>query len=180
MTKRALFYTVSAILFFFAFSPVQCAAENRLEAKVKTAYIFNFLQFINWPETPGEDKKAPIKIVVLGNDPVGDLLEELSRSPLEGRGLAIERCPDETSLSSSAHMIFISRSVEQRLPQIIQSLNGKNVLTISDIGQFSRRGGIIGFVKDSGKIKIEINLGMARERGYKIDARLLEIARIIK
>ncbi|HOT26896.1 MAG TPA: YfiR family protein [Candidatus Ozemobacteraceae bacterium] len=147
---------------------------------MKTAYIFNILKFITWPGATVEDKTTPVRIVVVGQDPVGDLLEELAKSALEGRTLKVEHCTDETNLASEAHIVFISRSMEQHLPDIVQNYQGKIVLTISDIRQFSRRGGIIGFFQDRGRIKIEINLRMARELGFKIDARLLEIARIIQ
>ncbi|MFZ2956336.1 MAG: YfiR family protein [Candidatus Ozemobacteraceae bacterium] len=147
---------------------------------MKTAYIYNILQFVEWPSEKAEEKKNPFVVFVAGNDPVGDLLEELSKSPLEGRGLKIERCTDEVKPTPAAHIVFISRSLEQQLPQIIRNLQNRSVLTISDISQFCKRGGVIGFVNDGGKIKIEINLRSARDLGCKIDARFLEIARIIQ
>jgi len=180
MNKRAFSLAVSAVFIVIAFLQTPCFSDGNLDAKVKTAYIFNILKFITWPGATVEDKTAPVRIAVVGQDPVGDLLEELSKSALEGQALEVEHCPDEKNLSSEAHIVFISRSMEQHLPDIVQHYQGKVVLTISDIRQFSRRGGIIGFFQDRGRIKIEINLRMARELGFKIDARLLEIARIIQ
>ncbi len=180
MNKRVFSLAVFAVFICIALFHAPCFADGNLDAKVKTAYIFNILKFITWPGATVEDRTSPIRIVVVGQDPVGDLLEELSKSALEGRALNVEHCRDEGNLASEAHIVFISRSMEQHLPQIMQNYQGKIVLTISDIRQFSRRGGIIGFFQDRGRIKLEINLRMARELGFKIDARLLEIARIIQ
>ena len=160
--------------------PEAVAADSPLEAKVKTAYIFNILQFVKWPENASREDPGVIRIIVLGSDPVGDLLEELSKSPMEGLELKVERCADEADVPLPAQIVFVSRSLEPRLAEILQELQGKNILTMSDIAQFSRRGGVIGFFQERGKVKIEINLRTAREAGLQIDARLLEIARVIK
>ena len=172
------FFLVLAVLLLWGQGPL--AADPPLEAKVKTAYIFNILQFVHWPEDAVREDPASIRIAVLGVDPVGDLLEELSKSPMDGWELKIERCSDESELSLPAQIVYISRPLEPRLPEILQTFQGKSVLTVSDIGQFSKRGGVIGFFQERGKVKIEINLRTAREAGLKIDARLLEIGRVIR
>jgi hypothetical protein len=58
-------------------------------------------------------------------------------------------------------------------------LGSAKVLTVSDISDFARQGGMIGFVIEDGRVKIQINLQAVNNAGLKISAKLLEVAKII-
>jgi hypothetical protein len=64
-------------------------------------------------------------------------------------------------------ILFISASEESQLKQILGALEGMSVLTVSDLPQFSQRGGMVQFVLDSKKVRFEVNLtpGGARSPG---------------
>jgi hypothetical protein len=72
--------------------------------------------------------------------------------------------------------LFISASEEGRLSEILSSLKGHPVLTISDGDNFADKGVMVGFVNRDGKIKLEVNKSAAESAGLKIDSQLLEIA----
>ncbi|NLI79882.1 MAG: YfiR family protein [Candidatus Riflebacteria bacterium] len=180
MSTRRLGILLSGLWLALALAGPGRAADDLLEAKVKTAYIFNLLPFAEWTAEPAENRQLPIRIAVAGADPVGDLLEELANAPMEGRGLKVERLPDAAPPDPGVHLLFISRSAEKHLSDLLQNLEGRNVLTISDIPQFARRGGAIGFLKEGGRIRLEINLGTVKRLGWKIQAKLLEVARVIR
>lgn len=152
------------------------AAGGELEAKVKAAYIFNFMKFVDWPADEGNAPSAPLRICLLGSDPVGRILEGLANRQVKGRTLKVISARE--AAITSCHLLFISRSEQQRLPQIMQQLQGSAVLTVSDIPRFAERGGMIGFVTEGDRVKIEINPRSARQARLKLSAKLLEIARI--
>ena len=56
------------------------------------------------------------------------------------------------------------------------ALRGQPVLTVSDIGNFAESGGMIGFVTDDNKVKVEVNAKAITSAGLRVDAQLLEIA----
>lgn len=154
-------------------------AVGDLEAKVKAAYIFNFTKFVDWPGAEGGMGGEPIRICIVGNDPVRVPLEELSGREAKGRPLKIVRVKDASALSS-CHILFVSRAERQQVAQILERLQGMPVLTVSDIPQFAQQGGVIGFVAEHNRIRIEINQRAARQAGLKISARLLEVARMVR
>lgn len=147
------------------------------EAKVKVAYVYNFPKFIDWPSDVKKAAAGPIRICLIGTDPIRTILGELSIRKVNGRSIEVAHIEDPNALTR-CHLLFISRSEEQRLPFVLQRVEKTPVLTVSDIPRFAYRGGMIGFVTEKDRVKIEINQKSVRLAGLKVRAKLLEIARI--
>ena len=157
---------------------VRPAGAGDLETKVKVAYIYNFTKFIEWPDD-GAAGNEPIRICVIGTDPIRTKLGELSSREVKGRPLKIVRIKDLSALST-CRLLFVSRSEESLVPLILQRLQGTGVLTVSDIPRFVQRGGMVGFITEKDRVKIEINQRAVRQAGLKISAKMLEIARVVQ
>ncbi len=159
-----------------------CAGQTNggdLEARVKAAYIYNFTKFVYWGEGMSGAPSSPITIFVLGSDAVGDLLGKFARTQTSGQPILVKKISTASDHLSSCRLLFVSRSAEKQLPEIFRQLRGTDVLTVSDISGFTRQGGMIGFVIEDARVKIQINLQAATTAGLKISAKLLEIARIV-
>jgi hypothetical protein len=180
--RRNILITLISVVFCILILPLSAKQANSgdLDAEVKAAYIYNFTKFINWPQEENLSATTPIRICVFGNDPIGDTLKDLSSREAKGHPLKVEKYTSNVSSIPRCHVLFISRSEEQQLPLILKHLSGSNVLTTSDIPRFSRKGGMIGFVTEGGRVKIEINLRTSQQAGLKISAKLLEVSRIIQ
>lgn len=165
-------WTLLLLLGLFATGGTASAANGALEAKVKAAYLYNFTKFVDWPSLPVE----AITICVVGADAVGDILNELSSRQAKGRPLKIER----GRLVDFAHcqVLFIGGSEGNMADLLIRSQRG-GILTVSDAADFARRGGVIGFYSEGGRIKLEINPETARAANLRISAKLMEVARIV-
>lgn len=147
-------------------------AEDDLEAKVKAAYLFHLTKFIDWPRLPADS----LRICVVGNDPVGRLLGELSNRQVKERPLKIEV---NTSIDLAlCQVLFVSRS-EKKWGDLLEKMDGQSVLTVSDLDDFARHGGIVGFYSEGGKIKLEINPAAARHANLRISSKLMELARTV-
>lgn len=157
----------------------QTAGASDLEIKIKTAYIYNFTKFIDWPADEGKPASETFRICVIGSDPIRTTLGELTNREAKGRPIRVVRIKDLTALSS-CHLLYISRSEEPQLAMILQRLQGMQVVTVSDIPQFAQRGGMISFVTDKDRVRVQINPRAAREAGVKLSAKLLEIARVVQ
>jgi hypothetical protein len=64
-------------------------------------------------------------------------------------------------------------------PNMLYGSGSRAVLTISDMLEFNKRGGIINLVRQDNRIGFEIQLRNARELGLQIGAPLLELARVV-
>jgi len=147
---------------------------GELENKVKAAYIYNFTKFVDWPNEGAES----MSICYVGNDPMRTQLGELNNRQAKGRTIKIIRSRDLSAIAG-CDMVFISQSEERQLGALLQHLQGKAVLTVSDIPQFTQKGGMVGFVMEQNRVKIEISQKAVRQGKLKISAKLLEVARVM-
>lgn len=147
-------------------------AETEFETKVKAAYLYQLTKFVDWPNLPPDG----IRICVVGNDPVGGLLGELSNRQVKERTLKIEvNAPIDLAI---CQVLFISRS-ERKWEDILRRVHGASVLTVSDQDDFAHSGGVVGFYSEGGKIKLEINPAAVRNANLKFSSKLMELSRTI-
>ena len=66
---------------------------------------------------------------------------------------------------------------EKQVLEILRGLSGVSVLTVGDRAGFARKGGIINFVLDNGRVRFEINVKAAERAHLKISARFLTVAK---
>lgn len=153
-------------------------ASVRSEYEVKAAFLFNFTRFVSWDSEPAD--AANMTLCVLGEDPFGELLLSLEGKVAQGREISL-RYPSQEPEIIGCQVLFVSRSENHRLPQIVSSVAGQSILTVSDIPNFASKGGIIGYVMQGNLIRFEINLKSAESAGLSINSRLLELAsRVIR
>lgn len=155
------------------------ATQSELETKVKAAYINNFTRFVYWKTQETGGTKNTIVIGVYGSDPIGDILEDFSKRQTGDQSIVVRRFKKKLNDIANCNLLFIAQSEQQQLPQILKQLEGANVLTVSDIPAFAKRGGMIGFFVEQNKVRIEINSRATTKAGLKISAKLLEVAKIV-
>ena len=78
--------------------------------------------------------------------------------------------------ATTCEILFISASQESQLKHILTVLNGSSVLTVSDMPEFSRRGGMVQFIVDGSRVRFEINLASAERAGLTLSSELLKLA----
>lgn len=147
--------------------------------QIMAAFLYNFAKFVEWPNDTFTDTSSTITLGVLGEDPFGVTLESIRYKTVRGRKLVIKRFDSVRNLEF-CHILFISSSEEERLPQILKSLNNLSVLTVGEMDQFTQFGGIIKFIIQKNKIRFEINVDNAERAGLKISSRLLKLAKVVK
>jgi hypothetical protein len=81
---------------------------------------------------------------------------------------------------ADSQVVFISRHtpLEQAL-QILNSIGDRPVLTIGEVKNFSRAGGIIQFFTRDDYLHFEINIKNAEAHQLKFSSRLLKLAVIV-
>lgn len=148
-------------------------------AQLEAVFLFNFSQFVEWPSQAFPDARAPIVIGVLGSDPFGATLDEVVRGEsVNGRALTVRRFQKAEDVDD-CQILFVGRSETARLPEILQRLKGRSILTVGDIDGFGRAGGMIRFVLVENKIRLRINVEAARAAGLTISSKLLRPAQIV-
>ena len=155
------------------------AASPASEYQVKAAYLFNFGQFVEWPAQSYPSANAPFVICIVGRDPFGKTLDDVVRGEsLGGRQLVVRRFKDADEVDA-CHILFIARSEAEHLEQTLDSLRGRNVLTVTDIEGAEQRGAIIVLVNQNNRVRMRINLSAARASNLVISSNLLRPAELV-
>ena len=153
--------------------------------KVKAAYLYNFAKFIQWPGSAFGKKETPLVIGVLDDEPFARSLDttvrgkSIANRAVKIRRLSLAKKGDRTKLSV-CHVLYVGQSVRHRISEILAVLKEQPVLVVSDIRDFARLGGMIGFVLEQGRIVFEINRDALKRGKLKASAKLLKLARIVQ
>ena len=155
------------------------ADDQTLAAKVKAAYLYNFTRFVEWPSLEREGAKAELRICLAENEALTPFLAELLTRENKGHPLQIVVLGEKTDLTR-CHLIYLGAASERHLSRFLAKMPAAGVLTVSDTPQFCRKGGVIGFFSEGGRIRIEINQNAARQANLRLSAKLLEVAKVIE
>lgn len=155
---------------------VAARADDGVEYRVKAAFIFNFVKFVEWPDGKAISKQSKMDVCVLGESDLLSMAHVFTGASTPKLSLALVSEPNLAAVSTHCHMVFIAASEEGRLAEILGALQHSPVLTVSDIAGFADHGGDIGFTLSDNKVKLEINKKAIAAAGLRIDAQLLEIA----
>lgn len=166
-------------LLLAALGPARAQTAISAEYQLKAVFLFNFTQFVEWPRGAGPALGEPLVIGVLGADPFGPYLDETVRGEsVGGHPLEVRRYRHVNEVGA-CHVLFISSSEAPRLREILARLRGRGTLTVGDVDQFTRNGGVVRFLTEKNRIKLRVNLEAARAAGLTISSKLLRSAEIV-
>lgn len=149
------------------------------EYAVKAAYLYNFAKFAEWPPGAFAGPDAPLSICIAGDSPFGDALTSLSGKIVQSHPVEARHLPTATGLEK-CHIVFVGRAEQGRFKAMLAKLARLPILTVSDIGDFARAGGMIGLVETDQRIRFDINLTAVRQANLKLSSQLLKLATIVE
>ena len=174
-----LFFAAAIGSLAFSVDAVRAQPPASKEYQIKAVFLFNFVQFAEWPESAFTSPDAPIRITVLGDNPFGGAFEAaVQGEKVRGRSLVIQRARNLREVSE-CHLLYVCPSEREAMGTIISAFETRPVLTVGDMPDFARRGGIINFYLEGQKVRFEINRAAAQRSGLKLSSQLLGLARIV-
>jgi hypothetical protein len=154
-------------------------------AKLKAAYVYNFLKYAEWPrEAPSAgDTNSPFVFAVVGRNGMPDAL----RSALEGKTVAGRRIRvriygDAAALAADfgpADALYLEVSARSEWNAVRTALADRPVLTIAEMPGFCADGGMLNLYEQENHVRFEANPSAARAKGLKLSAELLKLAKIV-
>lgn len=152
------------------------AQSQASEYHVKAAFLFHFVQLVDWPAgSLGNDANA-VTVCTVGEDPFqGDLEATLAGQSLGARSFRIRHLKSADDFQG-CQVLFVSKRDALRLSRLLAVLKDGSVLTVGESDGFVEQGGMIGFLLVDNKVRFEINLQAAERAHLKISSRLLLLA----
>jgi YfiR/HmsC-like len=146
------------------------------EYEVKATYLYNFSKFVQWPGQASPAESDAFAICVIGEDPFGRALHAtVENETVGGKRVVVKQIPASED-AVNCRILFISSSEEQRVQQVLTSLGGASVLTVSDLPKFAQRGGMVQFVLEGNRVRFEVNSAAAERAGLRLSSELLKVA----
>ncbi|MBL0086688.1 MAG: YfiR family protein [Ideonella sp.] len=146
-------------------------ADDLPEYRLKSAFVYNFMLFTEWPAATGNT----LNLCIYGKDPFGAEIDGLQGKAVVGRSIALHRKATGESLKN-CQAVFIAASVMGSLPNILESLKGQSTLTLADSPGAMRQGVALNMGVAQGKVSFEANLQVARSAGLNLSSKLLRLA----
>jgi len=148
-------------------------------SEVKAGFLFNLAKFVEWPDTAFTSAREPITFGIVGADPLGNALSRaVYGQSIKGRTVTVHKYNFGDDLRS-CQVLFVSASEQARLPQILSSVLGASVLTVSDAQRFTEAGGVVQMAVDEDRVHFSVNREAATAAKLQISAKLLTLSRVI-
>jgi hypothetical protein len=186
--KKSLIAELAAVILTIAMvgaGQTRAGSPTRLDAagkvyEIKAAFIYNFAQFTQWPESAFASSDAPFVLAFIGDSSLGPVLDQV----LQGKSIAghpiVLKHLDSTSQISGCHLLFIPESEESHLDDIFNVIGNQPILTVGETTKFMQAGGIIRFFIADGRIRFEIDPDAADKAALRLSSRLMSLATIFK
>jgi hypothetical protein len=170
-----------ALALVSAISPARAAdSDSALEQRVKAAFIFQFIPYIEWPPRAHRDAESPIVVAVAGPEPaIAEIEEVIGKRAAHGRPVIVRRWRDSDA-QGGVHVVFVTRAEAARLPAIARAAQTAGALVVSEQDAALEQGGMINFRLVDGKVRFDIALAPAERAGLRISARLLTVAQSVR
>ena len=176
--SRAAVFFVAALLTLGTpgFSERTSDSAKTLEYRIKAAFLYNFARFVEWSQQDGRNE-GNLVIGILGKDPFGPILDQTVRGKkAAGRPLEIKRLSSVDN-AASCHLVFVSSSERQRVETLLTAVNGAGVLIVGETPDFLDKGGMINFVIEEERVRIDLNLSTTQAAGLNVNSQLIRVAR---
>lgn len=181
-----LIATVLTLLVVPIVPQARADSTSSREYQVKAAFLYSFVNFVDWPAAKLAEGKNQIKIGIIGSDPFGKAFEPIKDKQVKGKDVVIKRFKTFKELNQSSeeieaikkcHLLYVCPSEKEELRNIINLVMSHNVLTVGDTKSFLESGGIINFLMEDKKVRFEINNTTAEQAKLKIRSKLLRLAK---
>jgi YfiR/HmsC-like len=150
------------------------------EYAVEAAFLYKFGLFVEWPDSAFSSPASPVNLCIVGDDPFGKSLDTVvAGAQVKGRNVVVRRL-QTVGRNPSCHILYAGGSEEQSKAQIIQTVRGSNVLTVSDGQESEPDTAIINFVIADKRVRFDIDDEAAAENNMLISSQLMNLALNVK
>jgi hypothetical protein len=150
------------------------------EYQVKAAFLYNFARFVEWPPEVFQGPDDPFLICVLGRDPFGQALDDVtSGGTVSGRKILVRHF-SEARRVAGCRILFVSPSEPKSDLVVLAEIKMPGVLTVGESGSAVSEGMIILLKLDGRKVRFEIHTEKAARARLRFSSHLLSLATVLK
>lgn len=170
-------FALAGILLAADLGPQEGARLDEYQYKAK------FLAFAAYYTTFPPQRAAtpqPWVVGILGKSPFGRYLDEAFSPETTIRGRKVQvTYPKEEKEVLGCDVLFICRSEQARIEEILGWVQGRPILTVGDTRGFANQGVMVNFFLEQSFVRTEVNLAAARKSGMDFNSSFLKNSKVI-
>lgn len=149
------------------------------EQHIKAAFLYNFSNYITWPDRKSPNPQNPVQYCALGTNAVDQLLEStIFEKRIEERTNSFKRLYSLTGIDD-CEILFIGDNSIMPIQKIFSAVKGKAIFTASNMTDFAKQGGMINLSQQDKRIKVIINMDVVKESRLGINEKIQKLSTII-
>ena len=174
MKLRSAFVSVALVCAWIVHAQAQVP-----EVTLKSAFLYQFIHYAEWPHEALGAPGAPIVICVIAQDELAQVLEgAVSGRTTHERPVAVRRIARAGEVAG-CHVLFLGSPDPAQMQQVIAGASVQPMLTVGDADGFARRGGMINFTRRGARLGFAINRGAVSRAGLSLSSQLLKLAELV-
>ncbi|MCA9470690.1 MAG: YfiR family protein [Nitrospirales bacterium] len=160
--------------------PCHTIAESSMEYNVKSAFLYHFSQFTEWPDEVLTNEDKFIHVCHFGERTFIDFLERtLDEKLVQSRRFRVHHNVSSAQIHT-CQVVFVDEKTakhSQKLQEILQKSTG---LIVGESRGFLEQGGMIQFFHQDNKIRFAVNPDALEAKHIRLSSKLLRLAKIIR
>lgn len=157
-----------------ASTPASAPAGVPTEYQLKSAFIYNFANFIDWPDDIGKR----LQLCAAVPDEAMKYFGPLDGKSVGDRTLTVRHLGEADS-AGGCRILYVSGSDDASLNDWLSEVGDEEVLTISESGDWLKKGVVMNLLLQDGRVTFDVNMEAARGENIVISSRLLRLARTV-
>ena len=159
--------------------PLTQAQEPKSEYILKSAFLYNFAKFVEWPTTTFPERTTPFMICVLGSDPFGASLDAIAGKTAQERTIVITRLQSGAAMDR-CHILYVSPGEVTQTKEILRSLHNTPVLTVCDVESCAEAGMMLNMRLVDNRVQLDMNVEAVQRTLLKVSSQLMKLTHIVK
>jgi hypothetical protein len=144
-------------------------------SEVKAALLYNFARYVQWPDDYLSDSDSLVFGVYGGTGEEAILQRMLSGKSIAGKEIVVRAFQNPDELVPT-HVLLIATRDLQEVRKVLDSVGSESTVTVGDMENFLKEGGVINFTRAQESVRFEINMGAAQRARLKISSALTRLA----
>ncbi len=169
LKSRLKALTIAAALAFVFVVSEGSAQANDVD-ELTSAFLFRLSTMTTWPDGEADEWPATVCIAVLGSEGVARKLKQVMRNrQLFGHDVEVRALSNPDSASKCVVAYVMGSHIDGLLAA------AASTSTISSDDGFIERGGMIQFIRESGRLRFKISRSAMSKRGLTMSSRVLRL-----
>lgn len=158
------------------FSPVHAQSPAVAEQDLKAAYVFNFIQFIDWPDKELQGG-ADLTLCVSSFSPLRRALLALEGKAVPG-GRAVKVRLFEAGELKACRVLVVDRGDAESVAKSLRGLpEAHGILSIADDGTVAAPDVVIVLSRQDGRVVFAVNADAAVRAGLSVSSKLMRLSK---